>query len=383
MNNFEPKQFPNQTGHIIFYKDNVTDHLSESYRMGKRNGFVPTALFSNIRRGFAVPFMADDKLEKLTQKESRFIDSIEPDLEVQAFAQEVPWGVGRIGATASTSSATINNTGPDATVHIFVLDTGVSPHPDLNVVEAKSFVPAETSVLDLNGHGTGVAGVAAARDNTVGVVGIAPGAPIHSYKCLDKAGSGSYSAIIAALDSVVGWKLKNPTQLAVVNMSLGGYTGTFTYTVLDSTVQKVINQYNIPVVVAAGNSGDLAALYSPAHTVEAITVGAYNAVNTVTSWSNYGSVVDIQAPGANILTTSYDARRKKYGFVTYNGTSFSCPHVAGAVALYLSRFPTATPADILTQLKTIGHAALTAGTNPAITSLFPNTTNLSVFVAAV
>jgi subtilisin len=325
--------------------------------------------------------MNEVAIEQIKRLESDLIESIEPDLEVTASAQEIPWGVRRVGATAITSSASINNTDNPISTHIFVLDTGVSLHPDLNVVEQLSFVSTEKSVIDLNGHGTAVAGVAAARDNTFGVVGVAPGAPVHSYKCLDSNGSGSFSSIIAALDKVAAWKLANTASRCVVNMSLGGYTGSFAYTALDSTTQKLIVQYGIPVVVAAGNSGDLATLYSPAHTVEAITVGAYDSNNGVTTWSNYGGVVDILAPGANVLTTSYNKKTKKYGYITYNGTSFSCPHVAGAVALYLAANPNAIPSDISSALRTIASQAQGAGLNPAISSNFPDTTNLSIWVA--
>lgn len=376
-------------GFIIRFKDHVAanDVLGRANSVMRRRkparSTMPTVVhsqtFSKAIKGFAIPVVDDAYVESLRNDPD--VESIEPDLEVQAFAQNIPWGVTRVGATALTSSATINGTGPFATTNVFVLDTGVAPnHPDLRRVSAMSFVPTEMSVDDMNGHGTAVAGVAAAVDNTAGIVGIAPGAPVHSYKCLDKNGSGQFSWIIAALDAVVAWKTANPTQPAVVNMSLGSYVGSFSYTALDYAVQSLTLK-GVPVVVAAGNSGDVASLYSPAHTAEAITVGAYDSGNKVTTWSNYGSAVDILAPGANILTTGISSKTRKPTYVTYNGTSFSAPHVAGAVALYLARNPTATPADIAAALKTLGQQANNSGASPLVNSTFPDTTQVSLYVA--
>lgn len=380
---FMPRE-TKSVGHIITLKAGTVGTASNlSAAIGRRRNLIVQTVFNDAVRGFSVPPMPDDRVLALLQQEGSFIESIEPDYTAEAYAQDVPWGVRRVGATANTSTAAINNAGPNTSTHIFVLDTGVSLHPDLNVVEALSFVPTETSTLDLNGHGTSVAGCAAARDNTVGVVGIAPGAPIHSYKCLGANGSGAFSSIIAALDRVITWKLANPTALAVVNMSLGGYVGTFAYNSLDIAVKKLSVTYGIPVVVAAGNSGDMAGLYSPAHAVEAITVGAYDSTNNMTPWSNWGTYVDLLAPGSNVVTTSYEPKRKRYGYTTVNGTSFSAPYLAGAVALMLATTPSATPAEVVAALKTKAEDAVSAGTNPLVGSTFPDTTRISMFVALV
>lgn len=381
------------TGYIVRIKDNATgitadtnanDILNRGVAILRRrrpagnNVPVISNTYAKTMRGFAIPLVSENYLNSLLADPD--VDAVEPDIEVMAFAQTIPWGVTRIGATQGTSSAAITGSGQNETVNIFILDTGVAVHPDLNRVEARSFVPREANVDDLNGHGTAVAGVCAAKDNTDGIVGVCPGAPIRSYKCLDKNGSGQLSWIIAALEAVYNWKTANFAALAVVNMSLGGYTGSFTYTTLDYAVKKVID-YGVPVVVAAGNSGDMAELYTPAHTTEAITVGAYDYTNTMTTWSNFGGVVDILAPGANILTTSINLRNRKPTYATFNGTSFSAPYVAGAVALYLNRNPTATPDAVSTALKTLGTAAGTTS-NPLIVQRFPNTTNISVYVAS-
>lgn len=383
----------NILGYIVKIKDNATgitadttvnDILNRGVAILRRKrpagNNVPsiTNIYAKTIRGFAIPIVSEAYINSLSTDDD--VQFVEPDIEVNAFAQTIPWGVTRIGTMGSTV-ASINGAGQIATVNIFILDTGVAVHPDLNRVEARSFVPREASVDDLNGHGTAVAGVVAAKDDTDGIVGVCPGAPIRSYKCLDKNGSGQLSWIIAALEAVYNWKTANYGALAVVNMSLGGYTGSFTYTSLDYAVKKVID-HGIPVVVAAGNSGDMAELYTPAHTAEAITVGAYDYTNTMTTWSNFGAVVDILAPGANILTTSINVRNRKPTYATFNGTSFSAPHVAGAVALYLHNSPSSTPEAVRNALLTLSTNA-TLTDNPKIVSSFPNTTNNSIYVAGI
>ncbi len=390
----------NSFGYIVRFKTGTTDLdvaiNTETKMKNKANvilrrkkpryNVVPVVsnVFDTIK-AFSIPLVSDEYIAALETDAD--ILSIEPDIEVSAYAQTVPWGVTRIG-TSSSTVADIDGDGSVSATNIFILDTGVAPnHPDLNRFAARSFVPRESSVDDLNGHGTAVAGVAAARDNAEGIVGVCPGAKIHSYKCLDRGGSGQLSWIIAAIEAVSTWKSALPsgsTERAVVNMSLGGYVGSFAYTSLDYAVQSLVAK-GVPVVVAAGNSADLAGLYTPAHTTEAITVGAYDSGNNIASFSNYGEVVDILAPGVNILTTGINTRSRKPTYVTYSGTSFSAPHVAGAVALYLTKNPGALPEDISTALKTYGTNANTANTSPLITnkSSFPNTTQVSVYVSEI
>lgn len=314
------------------------------------------------------------------------VQSIEPDIGVKAFAQTVPWGISRIGTVASTIAKVngIVTDGQSPSPHIFILDTGVSPHPDLTIAtnDIKSFVIGDKSPsIDGNGHGTAVAGVAAARDNVDGVVGVCPGAIIHSYKCLDSTGSGRLSDIIAAVEAVMTYKALNPTHRCLVNMSLGGYTGSTVATALDNAVSACVAA-GIPVIVAAGNDGDNAAFYTPAHATAAITVGAYDSANNMTSWSNYGSNVDIMAPGASIQTTAYfpnaKGRNTKFGYTTYHGTSFSCPHVAGAVALYMHLNPSHTPVQIRDGLLALANDI----GNPAIVTNL-DTINKSVYVATI
>lgn len=318
--------------------------------------------------GFAVGHLPNHVLQNL-RRDNR-VEAVEPDLEVRAYTQQVPWSVARVGAV-STSPYTTGS----VDVHVFVLDTGVQMnHPDLNVVESISFLRSERNTDDLNGHGTMVAGCAAARNNTMHVVGVAPGAKVHSYKVLDRYGSGSLSTVISAIDRVIKYKQAFPAHCVVINLSLGGYAGSTAYGALDDAVRIAVRDHGITVVVAAGNESKNAALCTPAHTAEAITVGAYDSANQFATFSNFGSVVDILAPGRDILTTAL-----KSNLATVSGTSFSSPYVAGAVALYLASKPVALPAEVVGALKAM---ALDAG-NPLIAGVPPDTTPYGLFVRSI
>jgi subtilisin len=149
------------TGQIVILNDSI-DVPRMARTLGRRYNIPVHETFTRAVRGFSTR-IPDSVLQRMLQRDGASIVSIEEDLSVRAFAQTVPWGVERVGATAR---ATVPGTSVDA--DIFVLDTGVqAKHPDLNVVESLSFVRTEKSTDDMNGHGTGVAGCAAARDNTV------------------------------------------------------------------------------------------------------------------------------------------------------------------------------------------------------------------------
>ncbi|MBM3842579.1 MAG: hypothetical protein FJ397_04830 [Verrucomicrobia bacterium] len=210
-------------------------------------------------------------------------------------------------------------------------------HPDLNVYRNVSFAGTRTGNDD-NGHGTHCAGIAAARDNNAGVVGVAPGARLWAVKVLDRSGSGSISNVIKGVDYVTRYS----SSIEVANMSLGGgNSSTLNNAIANSVARGVV------YVVAAGNSNVDAANSSPANSPNVICVSAivdtdglpgglgqgtgYGADDTFASFSNYGAVVDLAAPGVNILSTYIGG-----GYATMSGTSMAAPHVAGAAGLYLA-----------------------------------------------
>eukprot|EP01107_Rhizomastix_libera_P006147 TRINITY_DN20250_c0_g1_i1.p1 TRINITY_DN20250_c0_g1~~TRINITY_DN20250_c0_g1_i1.p1 ORF type:complete len:397 (-),score=-64.47 TRINITY_DN20250_c0_g1_i1:46-1236(-) len=235
----------------------------------------------------------------------------------QTLAQTTPWGITYVGGYAVAGA----NTGV-----AWIVDTGVElTHPDLTVNSAKSrtFVKTgadATNLNDLNGHGTHVAGTIAAKNNTIGVVGVCAGATVISVKVLNSAGSGSISDIIDGLN-YIGSNLV-AGKLNVVNMSLGGSTST----ALDNAVLSLASK-GAKIVVAAGNSAANANYSSPARVNHAnvFTISAFKNTGAFCSFSNYGNPpVDYSAPGESILSTYKGGQ-----YATMSGTSMATPHVVG------------------------------------------------------
>ena len=243
--------------------------------------------------------------------------------------QVIPWGITRIGAT--TSSAASGNGSDAVDIDIAILDTGIdTDHPDLLVAGGVNYAGGFSGHEDGHGHGTHVAGTAAARDNTSGVVGVAPGARLWAVRVLDNSGSGTYSGVVQGVDWVAA-----QGAIEVANMSLGGAGNA-----LNTAVENAVAAGKV-FVVAAGNSGADAAGYTPASAPSALTISALTQTNTLASFSNWGTLIDFIAPGVSILSTARGG-----GTTTMSGTSMASPHVAGAAALYRSTHPTATPADV-------------------------------------
>lgn len=254
-------------------------------------------------------------------------------------------------------------------IYVFIVDTGIDKtHPELNIDVniSRNFVGSNTSDWeDYQGHGTHVAGIVGARDNGSGIVGVAPNVKLVAIRVLDANGSGYYSDIISALNYILTWKRNNPTAIVIVNMSLGGPANS----VFDSSVRNLVNN-NILVVVAAGNEGRNVTTTSPARVLEALTIGAYNPNNNVeASWSNFGTCVDLQAPGVNI-----DSTYKGTQYAVLSGTSMASPMVAGAIACLLTKNPGLTTAlqirNILVSdavATTVKNYDNTNGSNPNIT----------------
>lgn len=229
----------------------------------------------------------------------------------------LPWGVDRIDAEKIWATSTAD------TIKVAIIDTGIDrTHPDLvdNIKGGFSAVGYTTSYNDDNGHGTHVAGIVGAVDNTIGVIGVGPKIDLYAVKVLDRNGSGYLSDVIEGLD----WAIVNNMQ--VINMSLGTTVNTPSFW---EAIQRV-NSAGITQVAAAGNSGG--SVNYPAAYLEVIAVSATDRVDNIPSWSSRGPEVDLAAPGVSIYSTYKGGKYK-----TLSGTSMAAPHVAGAAALVIDK----------------------------------------------
>lgn len=312
-----------------------------------------TRVFRTALKGFTVQTdvngarrIAQDSAVDVVQQDSRVRVN---DVNV-ATTQTVPappdtyWGLNRIDQRTLPSNAAgnYNYYWSGTAVTAYVIDTGINfAHTQFggrasNGVDlvGDGFSPPGG---DCYGHGTHVAG-------TIGgsAYGVAKGVKLKSVRVLDCGGGASYSTVIAGID----WVAAHAAKPAVVNMSLGGGADQATNIALNNLIES-----GITAVVAAGNSADDACFYSPASTLSAITVGATgnaedgNApiTDARSSYSNYGSCLDIFAPGSNIKSAWIGSTTAT---ATISGTSMASPHVAGVAALYLAGNPSALPVTV-------------------------------------
>jgi subtilisin family serine protease len=301
---------------------------SASSRILKRAGIsegIVEHVYGTAIKGFSVKLppgqlkkLQDDPSVVLVEKD-QFVQLIEPTkVTVKARpkptppAQTVPWGIGRVNGGVSGATGTA-----------WVIDTGIDlDHPELNVdtSRSKTFVSSK-SADDDNGHGSHVAGIIAARDNSIGVIGVAAGAKLVAVKVLTRSGSGTTSGVIAGVDYVAA----NAKSGDVANMSLGGVVSVL----LDQAVLNASS--NCVFALAAGNEGDDANNHSPARVDgdNIYTISAMDSADKFASWSNWGNPpVDYCEPGVSIYSCY-----KGGGYATMSGTSMAAPHAAGLLLL--------------------------------------------------
>ncbi len=326
---------------------------------GRRRGTQIRHVYRHAMRGYAAS-MSVAAADQLAQDDR--VAAVIPDGTVSIAAQTLPTGIDR--ADGELSSAVSGNGSGSVDVDIAIIDTGIdTTHPDLNVVGGTN-CSSGTSYNDGNGHGSHVAGIAAAKDNAIGIVGIAPGARLWAVRVLNDAGTGTFSSVICGID----WVTAHSSVIDVANMSLGG-SGSDGSCASQPLHQAICNSVNAGVtyVVAAGNSASDAQYFAPATYSQVITVSALADFNgqpgggaratclndvddTFADFSNFGSDIDLIAPGTCIRSTWKGGRYK-----TVSGTSMASPHVAGAAALYASTHPWATPSQVKAALQTAGN----------------------------
>lgn len=242
------------------------------------------------------------------------ITHVNRDTTVYAIEQSLPWGVDRIDA--EVVHATNKGTG----VKVAILDTGIDlDHPDLNVAGGMNFASGK-GYDDKNGHGTHVAGIVAALDNGIGVIGVAPEVALYAVKVLGNGGRGNWSDIIAGIE----WSVDNGMEVA--NMSLGATSAPSEVVAASEAAYAA----GLVLVAAAGNDYGGPVIYPAAYT-SVIAVSATDSGDKLASFSSIGAEVELAGPGAGIYSTY-----KGGGYATMSGTSMSSPHVAGTAALVIA-----------------------------------------------
>ncbi len=302
-------------------------------------GMQVTHVYEEVLDGAAVA-ATPEQIEEL--KADPDVKSVVLDRPVRA---TYSWALDRIDQRSSTLTNSFTPPGTGSGVYIYIVDSGIrATHPEFGgrVVAGENFVPVwdpiqnaytldPTDSDDCDGHGTHVAGTAGGS-----TYGVARSATLVPIRVLDCDGAGWSSSIIAGLDHI---RQTHPAGTpAVVNMSLGLLGGRLSS--LDQAVQRLVAA-GIPVVVAAGNSNLDACTRSPGGVPQAITVGATDQSDRRAGFSNWGTCLDLFAPGVNI-TSSYPS--SSYPYVNMGGTSMAAPHVAGAIAVFAQGSTTAASA---------------------------------------
>lgn len=331
LNADSPDAIPGQ--YIVVFKENVARQATDGI-MNEAitlHGGEVNFVYSAAINGFAAK-LPEKAIEALRENPNVAFIEVDQTISLANSQSNATWGLDRIDQRnlPLNSTYTYNNTGSG--VNAYIIDTGI--RRTHNEFGSRAFVGYDSigdgrNSDDCNGHGTHVAG-------TVGgsVYGVAKAVNLYAVRVLNCQGSGTNAGVIAGVD----WVTANHVKPAVANMSLGGGAST----ALDNAVNNSISA-GVAYAVAAGNSNANACNYSPARVANALTVGSTTSTDARSSFSNFGSCVNIFAPGSSITAAWHTSNTATN---TISGTSMASPHVAGVAALYLQSFPTASPATV-------------------------------------
>jgi subtilisin len=351
------------SSYIVVLKGSVESPGAVVAEQAQARGLRVGHLYRHALQGYSAVMTAADA--QALRADPR-VAHVTPDRPVHLDQQVLPTGIDRVDGELSS---TVSGDGAGSVnVDVAVIDTGIDlTHPDLNVAGGVNCAPGR-SFNDGNGHGSHVAGTIGARDNDLGVVGVAPGARLWAVRVLNAGGLGSFADVICGVD----WVTANSGLIEVANMSLGGTgteppgSGCATGDALHDAICTSVAA-GVTYTVAAGNSADDAANHVPAAYDEVVTVSALadfdgqpgglgsatcraDEDDTLANFSNFGPDVDLIAPGVCIYSTY-----KRGGYATFSGTSMASPHAGGAAALYKSTHPAASPAAVKRALQAAGN----------------------------
>jgi subtilisin family serine protease len=381
----DAKGRPIATGRYIVVLVETADTSRVLTRHRQREGIAAERSFKHAFRGFTASLDAAQRRALLADPS---VKAVVPDEVIHVAAQTTPTGVSRVG-TLQSGLANVNGADDRIDADVAIVDTGIAAHPDLVVAGGYNCSSSDrTRWVDEHGHGTHVAGTVGARDNTIGVVGVAPGVRLWAVRILNSSGSGLLSWYVCGLDWILAQRDPNDSsrpRFEAVNMSVaktGRDDANCGFSNSDILHKAICRLYagGITVVAAAANARSSAAGYVPAAYNQVITVsaladtdgkagglggnrcyswGGYDRDDTFADFSNYGSDIDLIAPGKCIWSTKPGPT---YGYSS--GTSMAAPAVTGAVALYKASRPLATPAEVRESLRYLGNQGWFTSTDP-------------------
>ncbi|GIF67993.1 hypothetical protein Ais01nite_60280 [Asanoa ishikariensis] len=322
--------------YIVVLKDTAADVGGRARDLSARFGGQTRHLYTAGFRGFATAMSEQQALKLAADPAVASVEAVQRIGVLDTQNNPPNWGDDRIDqASLPLNQAYTYPANPGQGATVYVLDTGLNAsHVDFTgrVKQGTDMVDSDSNPADCHGHGTHVAGTAVGTS-----YGVAKKASVVAVRVLNCQGSGTNDDLIAGIN----WVRTNAQKPAVVNYSIGCQSRCSSQA-MDSAVSSLISS-GVQFVQAAGNSSDDACYYSPQAVAAAVTVGNTASSDARNSSSNYGTCLDIFAPGTSIVSASYSSNT---GSATMTGTSMASPHTAGAAAVYLGLNPSATPAQV-------------------------------------